>query len=823
MLTQLFQDLRYAARMLQTKPGFALAAILTLALGIGANTAVFSVIDALLLKPLPYAESERLVDIYNTYPRNDLLDAGDSIPDYLDRRAQAPALEDSALYHPESYNLSVQGTPQRLSGMVTTPSLFSTLGASAALGRTLLEDEAKLGNEHAVVLSFPLWKNVFGADRAIVGRDISMNGANYRVVGVMPEDFFFPDRRTQLWTPFAFTEAQRSDKQRGWEFSNMIGRLKSGATIAQLDEQMDAIVQHNVERLGSTAEGANWKRFVETSGFTGRARTLRDALVGDLRPVLWLLQALVACVLLIACANVANLMLTRLSARQKELSVRAALGAGRARIGRQLLIESVLLALLGGAAGLALAYAGVLGIRALGLGGQTASFTIAIDAPVLVFSFVLALVTGLLFGLFPLFSLSYGQPLAALKEGGRGNSAGPAARRIRNALVVVQTAMAVSLLAVAGLLIRSFIEVQQQSPGFASDNVLSATIDLPKNRYPDDPSKAQFYDRLLSEARALPGVKSAGLVSNMPFTDANGSQSYLVEGRDPAAGATPHGYEQIVDEDFFKTLQIPVLQGRAFNDSDSAGAQRVALIDEILARKYFPGQSPIGKRISTDFSTREPSKTKWLTIVGVVGTVKREHLSEQTIKETVYRYYKQEPEALMTLALRTDASPTTLVAPLRAALLRIDPEQPVFDIRTMRERIAMSLDDRRTPMLLLMLFAGVALALSAVGIYGVLAFAVALRTGEIGVRLSLGANNVDILKLVLRDGGRLTVLGLALGLIGALAIGFAMRSQLFGVGVFDPLTLGTVLVLIAGTALFACWLPARRAARVSPIEALRYE
>jgi predicted permease len=823
MLNQFFQDLRYGARMLQSKPGFALAAILTLALGIGANTAVFSVIDALLLKPLPYADSDRLVDIYNTYPRNDLLNAGDSIPDYLDRRAQAPALEDGALYHPESYNLSVQGTPQRLDGTVATPSLFSTLGASALFGRTLAEDDAKLGNEHVAVLGYALWKNVFGSDRGIIGRDVAMNGTNYRILGVMPENFFFPDRQTQLWTPFAFTEEQRSDKQRGWEFSNMIGRLKPGATIAQLDAQMDAIVHHNVERLSTTAQGAGWKRFVETSGFTGRSRSLRDALVGDLRPVLWLLQALVACVLLIACANVANLMLTRMSARQKELSVRAALGAGGARIARQLMIESVLLALLGGLAGLALAYLGVLGIRALGLGAQSSSFDIALDAPVLVFSLLLAIGTGFLFGLFPLISLRHGKPFEALKEGGRGNSAGPAARKVRNALVVVQTAMAVALLAVAGLLIRSFIQVQQQSPGFVSDNVLSATIDLPKTRYADDPAKAQFYDRLLAEARALPGVKSAGLVSNMPFTGANGSQSYLVEGRDPQAGATPHGYEQIVDEDFFKTLQIPVLQGRAFSDTDSAATQRVAIIDEILAHKYFPGENPIGKRISTDYSTREPDKTKWLTIIGVVPTIKRERLSEQTIKETIYRYYKQEPAGLMTLALRTDTSPTALVAPLRAALLRIDPEQPVFDIRTMSERIALSLDDRRTPMLLLMLFACIALALSAVGIYGVLAFAVALRTGEIGVRLSLGANKADILKLVLRDGGRLTALGLALGLIGAIGIGFAMRSQLFGVGVFDPLTLGTVLVLIAGTAFLACWLPARRAARVSPIQALRYE
>ena len=446
-----------------------------------------------------------------------------------------------------------------------------------------------------------------------------------------------------------------------------------------------------------------------------------------------------------------------------------------------------------------------------------------IDAAVLWFSLLLALATGLLFGLFPLISLRRGRPFEGLKEGGRGNSAGPASRRIRNALVVVQTAMAVALLAVAGLLIRSFIQVQQQSPGFVSDNVLSATIDLPKNRYADNATQAHFYASLLQEVRALPGVKSAGLVSNMPFTGNNGSQSYIIEGLDRSQGVVPHGYTQTVDEDFFKTLQIPMLQGRTFNDGDTDKTQEVAIIDEILAHKYFPNGDAIGKRISNDYDSHDMSKTKWQTIVGVVGTVKRERLSEQTIKETTYHYYKQEPESYMTLALHTDVSPATLVAPLRAALLRVDPQQPVFDIRSMSERIAISLDDRRTPMLLLMLFAGVALLLSAVGIYGVLAFAVALRTGEIGVRLSLGAQRADILKLVLRDGGRLTALGLGAGLIGAIAIALAIRTQLFGVGVFDPLTLLTVLVLIAGTALTACWLPARRAARVDPIEALRHE
>jgi predicted permease len=645
---------------------------------------------------------------------------------------------------------------------------------------------------------------------------------DYRVVGVMPESFFFPDRKSDLWAPLTFADKQRSDDERGHEAYDMIGRLAPGASIAQFDAQMDAIVQHNLERVAGSPRGAGWKKFIESTGFTGRATTMRDAWVGDLRPTLWLLQALVACVLLIACANVANLMLTRLSARQKELSVRSALGAGRMRIARQLLIESILLALMGGAAGVALAHAGVSMIRNLGLGGQTGGFDVAIDGSVLVFSLLLALATGFIFGLFPLLSLARNRPAEALSEGGRGNSAGPRARRLRNALVVAQTAMAVALLGVAGLLIRSYLHVQQQNPGFVSENVLSAMIDLPKTRYPDDASRAHFYDRLLEEARALPGVKSAGLVNNMPFSGNDGSGSYLVEGRDRSSGETPHGYQQIIDEDFFKSMQIPLLAGRTFTTQDTATSQPVAIVDEILAKKYFPGQDPVGKRISTNYDT-DPAKTTWMTIIGVVGTVKRARLSEQTTKETIYSYYRQQPEAFATLALRTELAPSTLVAPLREALRRIDPDQPVFDIKTMSERIALSLDDRRTPMLLLMLFAAVALALSAIGIYGVLAFAVALRTGEIGVRLSLGAQRRDILRLVLGDGGRLTALGLGLGVAGAIAIGLAMRAQLYGVGVADPATLLGVVVLIGGTALVACWLPARRAARIAPIEALRYE
>jgi predicted permease len=825
MLAHLVPDIRYGLRSLLSRPGFLIAALVTLALGIGANVAVFSVIHTLLMKPLPYADSERLVDVYNSYRGNDLPIAAVSIPDYLDRRREAPALEESALYTPRSFNLAEAGTqPERLTGSVATPTLFATLGVAAALGRTLVDADATAGDEHVVVLSNALWKNRFGADPAIVGRDVRLNSAPYRVVGVMPEGFFFPDRKTDLWTPFVFTDRQKSDEERGSEYSSMIGRLKPGATIAELDTEMDTIVHRNVERaLTLGPRGQRWKAFVESSGFTGAARPLRDVYVGDLRPMLWLLQALVACVLLIACANVANLVLTRLSARQREISVRSALGAGRFRIARQLLVENLMLALAGGALGLALAYAGVALIRKLGLGGPADALAITIDRPVLFFSLALAIVTGIVFGSVPALALSRQRAVVALKESGRGQGAGRATRAMRNGLVVVQMAAAVSLLGVAGLLIRSFVEVEQQSPGFRSDGVLSATIDLPDLRYPDNAARAQFYERLLGEARALSGVESAGLVSNMPFGGVDGSGNYLIDGIDLKAGTFPHAYQQMVDEDFFRTMQIPVLQGRTFAASDTADTGFVAIVDELLAKKYFAGRNPIGQRISVDYDTSDASKTQWLTIVGVVGTIKRDQLSEQTTKETVYVYYKQYPEAAATLALRTTLAPATLVAPLRDALKRIDSEQPLFDIRTMTERIAISLDGRRTPMLLLMLFATVALALAAVGIYGVLAFAVALRTGEIGVRLSLGATPRDILRLVIGDGGKLTAIGLALGLAGAIAIGLAMRTQLYGIAAFDPATLAIVAILIGVTAWIACWLPARRASRVQPTEALRYE
>jgi predicted permease len=823
MLTHLLQDLRYGLRMLRAKPGFTIAAVLTLALGIGANSAIFSVINGMLLRPLPYTDSERLVYVYNTYPKMNLEIAGTSIPDYLDRRENAAALQDIAIYHGQSFNLADQGAPQRLIGYVATPSLFSTLKVEARIGRVFGAEAGETGQDHVAVLSAALWRNQFNADSAVVGRDIRLNGESYRVVGVMDDAFAFPDRKAQLWVPFAFTPKQKSDDERGHEFSESIGRLKPGATLAELDAQLDAITRANVDRIAAsgTKDGLGFKKFMDSSGFTGRSKNLHKYLVGELAPVLLMLQAVVAFVLLIACANVANLMLTRISARQKELSVRTALGAGRGRLARQLLVESLLLALAGGLAGLVVAQWCLQLIRLLGLDDAAHGFVVGLDGGVIAFTLVLALLTGILFGLFPAVALWRERAYEVLKEGGRGSGGSRSARATRRVLVIVQMALAVTLLAGAGLLVRSFMHLQEASPGFDTQSVLSVRVDLPNNRYKDDSAVAQFYERALAAVRALPGVSSAGIVSSMPFTNNNSQASYSIEGHELAAGESePHGFVQVVDEDFFKTMQIPMLQGRGFTSADSAEADKVVVIDDLLAKKYFGDASKaLGHRITRDDRQNGP----WYTIIGVVGTVKRNKLYELTNKETYYYYYRQQPDRSSTIALKTAIDPDTLVAPLRTALQRIDPEQPIYDVQTMSERIRTSLDDRRTPMLLLGLFAALALALSAIGIDGVLAFSVASRTGELGVRMSIGAQRGDIVRLVLVDGARLAGIGLGIGLVGSLALSQLIKTQLFGVDTIDPPTLVGVIALLAVTAFVACWLPARRASRVDPIEALRHE
>lgn len=821
MIGSLLQDLRYSLRGLLARPLFLTIAVLTLGLGIGANTAIFSVMHGLLLRPLPYAGGERLVEVFNRYPNMNLDYAGTSIPDYLDRREQAPSIEDMALYTNVSFGLSSSaGTPERLSALRATPSLFSTLGTQAAVGQVFTDAHAEPGSDKVAVLSWNLWRNRFNADRELIGREIRLNGENFRVLGVMPEGFGFPSSRIQLWVPFAFTEQQKSDQERGNEYSASIARLQPGATVEGLAAELDTIIARNADRLASAGDqGAGFAAFLRAGNFKGGARSLREQQVGEAREVLAILQAAVGMVLLIACANLANLMLIRLHGRRKELTLRSALGAGRTRLALQVLGEALLLALLGGLAGLAVATVCIELMPALGIQPDSADNTIRLDSEVVLFGVGISLLAALLSAALPLASLLRMDIGETLKEGGRSGAGGRRAALSRQGLVVLQMALATTLLIGAGLLLRSFQALSEQSPGFASSGLLTARVDLDAPRHAEDAARARFIDEALVQLRALPGVEHAAFTSNLPFSGSNSSGSYSIVGRDSGDGeASPHGMQRQVAGDYFQALKIPLLAGRYLNEGDSAESERVVVIDEILANKYFNGRDAIGQQLTRGGSSLPPA-----TIVGVVGTVRHQQLATATSKETLYWPTRQATPPFGSFVLRSALPAEQLIAQVREALRAVDPEQPVYDIRSLDERIAISLDQQRAPMLLLGAFAAVSMLLAALGIYGVLAYAVSQRTGELGVRMAIGASAKELLRMVMGQGARLVAVGLGLGLLGAALFGYAARSQLFGVSAGDPLTYVLVCGFLAAVALTACYLPARRAARTDPMVALRYE
>ena len=816
-------DFRFAFRALRARPGFVLAAILTLALGIGANTAIFSVINAFMLKPLPYPDGDRLVEVHNTYPGNGLENAGVSIPDFIDRREQAPALADLGLFTWNSFNLAANGPPERLLGLVATPSLFSTLRVSPQLGRAFTEEEAMPGNDRAVVLTHALWTNRFDGDADIVGRDVRLNGDSYRVVGVMPEGFSFPNRDIDLYVPFAFTPEQRSDEERGNEFSMSIGRLAPGATIEQLNAQMDAIVQSNKDRfVGVSDRAASYVDFLDRTGFTGRAQSWREYLVGDVRVTLLVLQGVVVFVLLIACANVANLMLTRVLGRARELATRAAVGADRARVARQLVVEGVLLGLGGGVVGLALSYVVIRLIELFGIDRSAQNFDVAIDPRVLGFAFLVSVATGVIFSLLSVAALWRMDMQQVIKEGG-GQTAGRGARFVRGVLVSLQVAMAATLLVGAGLLLRSFEKLLDESPGFEPEHVVAAQLELSGSKYGDEEARRAFLDTVLSNIDAQPGVEQTGIVSVLPFNRDGAQASYRIEGYTPSSGESPpHGHSRIVSADYFGALGIPLIAGRTFDTAiDRPDAPHAVIIDELLADRYFADDNPIGRRISN--RTDDEGNPTWSTIVGVVGTIKHQRLDETPSKETYYHFYRQRPAGGASLVARTSLPPATAGRQVREAVLAADPEQPIFNMMSMNDRIERSLGDQRAPTLLLSVFAVVAVLLAVVGIYGVLAYVVGQRTTEIGVRMALGAQASNLLALVLGQGAWLVGAGLVAGLLAALALTRFLASLMFGIPALDPLTYVIVPLLLIAVGMAACGLPAWRATRISPVAALRHE
>ena len=801
------QDLRYALRSLRKQPLFTLVAVLTLTLGIGANTAIFSIVYQALLRPLPYPNADRLVFVWNTYPLMGLPQAAVSIPDYIDRKTQASALEDAALFTTVSLNLAGEGRPEQLRALSVTPSFFSTLGRQPALGRAFRDGDARPGEARFAILTHGLWQSRFGGDRAIVGKQIRLSGAMYDVVGVLPPDFELPAREIAILVPFPFTPQQMSDLGRGNEFSSMIARLKPGSTIEQATAQFKTIVNRNLERL------PQFQTFARTSGFSGYAVSFREELVGDVRTPLYILQGGVVLVLLIACANVANLLLMRATGRQRELAVRASLGAGQWRIVRQLLVEGLVLSTFGAIAGLAV---GVIGVRAL-VALTTRQIPGLVDAslnfPMVLFTFALAFLTGIVFGVVPALVVSRGNTTAILKDDSTRASAGRGSGVTRSALVVAETALALVLLVGSGLLIKSFIRLQQVDPGFSSENVLTARIALPEVTYGDAAKRGAFWSRLLEKVRTIPGVTAAGLASNIPLSGMVSSGSYAIVGYTPAPGeARPHARQEVVGGDFFRAMKIPLVAGRVFNDGDTLESPRVVVVDKFLVDRYFKGKDPIGQQIERGGRR---------TIIGVVGTVNSIDLGEPVTKERIYTPVSQATPPALSLILKTTLDPEALVPQVRSAVASLDPEQPLADVRTMDQWVARSLEGRRTPVVLLAIFGGVALVLAAIGTYGVLAFSLVQRVRELGIRQALGADRRSILALVLGQGLRTAGLGLLIGLAAAFALTRYLQTLLFGVRTHDPVVFAGVTLLLLMVAAAACYIPARRATRIDPMEALR--
>jgi predicted permease len=797
-------------RSLAKHPSSVALIVVVFALAIGANTTVFSVFNGFFLRPMPYPADERLVVIYDSLPKLGVPDGGTSIPGYLDSREQAPALETVAIYAPARRTLAGE-RPEQLDLTRASPSLLAVLGVVPALGRGFTDDEAVPGNDRVVLLSHRLWTTRFGARADVVGQDVRLDGELFRIVGVMPDRFGFPDREVDGWLPYAYSPAEAADDQRFRGHSSSIGRLRPGATLAGLNAELDAIARGNVERFPPL------RPFAEATGYTVRAMALRDYVVGDLEQRLVVLQTLVLAVLLIACANVANLQLARMTARRKELAVRAALGAGTRRLARLVMLESVALALAGAAAGSGLAYGGIRLVRALGLERASDGLEMALDWRVLLATLGAALLAAVVSALLPLFVVLREDLARAVQEGGRANAGGRAARSWRSGLVVLQLSAGVALLAGAGLLTQSFYELQRRGPGFEPAGLWSAAFTLPTARYGDRGTQARFVEEALAELRTLPGVAAAGFTTALPFSGANAGATVLVDGYERPAGAAPPASQlRSIDAGFFSALGIPVVRGRNFAASE---AERAAIVDETFARAYWPEGTALGERVRLGTDAAD----EWYTVVGVVPPVKHESFTSDEFEHTLYWHFAQRPEAAGMFVLRATVPPESLTAAAQAAVARLDPAIALHDVMPLDARVLLALGPQRASMVLTLAFAAIAVVLAIVGIYGVLGWAVAGRTGEFGVRMALGARASDVLRLVMRDGVRMIAAGLVLGTGAAVALGRALAARIPEVAAADPLVLTAAVLVVTAAALAASWFPARRAARVEPLQALRQE
>jgi len=816
----MLQDLRFGLRLLWKDRGFAATSVLTLALCIGANAAIFAVVNSVLLQPLPVPHPEQLVHMYNAYPGAGVVGGSSGVTDYYDRLRETTVFQEQALYNTRGVTLGGNAEPQRITSMLGTPSLLRLLQAQPLRGRLFTEEEGEVGKTKKAILTYASWQQWFGGQDSAIGRDVRINGEPFSVVGVLPKDFSFLQPEVKVWLPIAFTAREKSDDNRHSNNWSYVARLKPGATVEQARQQIDALNTRNLDRFPQL------KQILINAGFHTVVTPLQDHLVRDLRGTLYLLLGGVVFVLLVGAVNVTNLMLVRSSARMKELATRHALGAGLSRIARQLLTETLLLSLAGGTLGLALGYAGVRALTAFGLEATPQGTQVSIDATVIAFTFGLALALSVLIGLIPVVSLRQMNLSQSFREEGRSGTASRGARITRRALVTAQIAFAFMLLIGAGLLLASFQRVLGVKPGFDASHVMTGVVSPPATRYKDDAQLIAFWNQLMDRVRALPGVQSAGITGNIPLGGNFNDSVILAEGYAMAPGESLISpFNSSVSPGYFESMSIPLKRGRLFNASDDQRAPSVLVIDERLAQRFWKGQDPVGRRMwkpeAPDELSKGPGpKSRFFTVVGVVGNIKTTGLTEKEPVGTYYFPFAQNVGRGMTLVTRTAGDPSSVVGSIRQVVTSIDPELPFFAVKPMQQRVDESLVSRRTPMMLASLFGGIALFLAAVGIYGVLAFQVAQRRKEIGIRMALGSDGRRIFGLIVTEGLWLLAIGIGVGLAGAFAIRRAMETQLFGVQPMDPLVLSAVTGTLGLVAFLACAVPARRAARIDPLIAL---
>lgn len=821
-MTSFWQDLRYGARMLRKSPGFTFVAVLTLALGIGANTVIFSVVNAVILRPLPFPNPQQLVLVWES-DNNRKIARGSAPPaDFLDWRSQNHVFQSMAAMQILSFDLTGSGEPQQLWGIRVSPNFFDLLGVKPTLGRSFLPEEEQPGHDRSVILSHGIWERSFGANPNVIGQSVTLSDTPYTVVGVLPAGFnlFGRSREFDLWMPLSFPpETIRRDNP-----SLVIyARLKNGITLAQANADMAAITNRLAMEYPATDQGVG---ALVGSLHYELARTPTGALL--------VLLGAVGMVLLIACANVASLLLSRAAARRREVAIRAAMGAKRARLIRQMLTESVLLGIAGGTAGLLLAYGGLRILPSIlppagTLGELPHEDWIGLNLPVLIFTIAIALLTGIIFGLVPAFQSSKTDLNESLKEGGRSSSGGMESRFARSGLVIAEVGISLVLLIGAVTLIRGFRTLLRATPGFNPRNVLSMQVWLPQTRYPNPAQTRTLFEQVIKRMRSLPGVESASAINFLPLSGWTDITNLDIDGRQPTPSRSQfNAHYLIIDDHYFQTMQIPLLEGRSFAGGDGEQAPPVAIINQSLAHEYWEGQNPIGQRVrvhlqeSKNTPWRPAASENWITIIGVVGDVQNHEWGDEKVGE-LYLPYLQVPSPLMSLVLRTNGPPLALAESVRQFVAGADKRQTVTQVQTMEELISATISPQALDSTLLGFFAGLALILAAIGIYGVVSYSVEQRTHEIGIRLALGAQPRDVVWLVVRQGVRLAVIGAGFGLIAAYAVTRLLANSFFGIRSLDPGAAAAAILVLLIVATAACYIPARRAARVDPMQALRYE